>query len=503
MSLYRKYRPKIFADVSGQDHAVTTLEHAVTQEKLAHAYLFAGSRGTGKTSVARILAKAMLTRGVEDATLKRQITEAVDDGSLVDLVEIDAASNRGIDDIRTLVEKIQFSPVVSTAKVYIIDEVHMLTREAFNALLKTLEEPPPYAYFILATTELQKIPPTIQSRCQRFTFKQIGEEDIIRRLQYVADQEKITIERDALRAIARHAQGGLRDALSLLDQLQSLDSVTLADVRQRVGESGAEEVGEVFRALAAADEPALLAVVGRLEQAGIPLDVFVRQLLAEARTRLHAAVDAKEDVRPHGDLLHALLGCLRDLRLSPVPGLVLESALLAVSHGGGPAETPRPRAAVPKAAPSPRREEAPPAPPSTRPTLTEAPKSASAAPRAATPIPPSQSAILVEAPEISMETLRRAWPEIVNAVAPASTKMSLKNGRLLDVRGSTLILAFPSAFHRDKVAQTDSSRKVEEVLEQRFKRAIKLECILEEERRSVASPRADAVDLAEAAADVF
>src|SRR5438874_2090994 len=150
MSLYRQYRPLTFADVAGQDHVVSTLENAVTQGKLAHAYLFAGSRGTGKTSVARILAKTMLTQGIADETLKRQIITGVEEGHLVDLVEIDAASNRGIDDIRSLVEKIQFSPVVSSAKVYIIDEVHMLTREAFNALLKTLEEPPPYAFFILA-----------------------------------------------------------------------------------------------------------------------------------------------------------------------------------------------------------------------------------------------------------------------------------------------------------------------------------------------------------------
>ena len=202
MSLYRAYRPKSFADVTGQEHVVTTLESAAKHGKLAHAYLFAGTRGTGKTTCARILAKTMLTASIADPVLRTHVETAVDEGNLVDCTEIDAASNRGIDDIRDLLGKIQFTPVVASAKVYIIDEVHMLTKEAFNALLKTLEEPPSYAYFILATTELHKIPATIQSRCQRFQFRQIREEDIVRRLQYIADQEHITVERPALRAIA-------------------------------------------------------------------------------------------------------------------------------------------------------------------------------------------------------------------------------------------------------------------------------------------------------------
>ena len=161
-SLYLKYRPRTFVDVVGQDHIVTTLEQSAEQGQLAHAYLFAGTRGTGKTSMARILAKALMTSTIDDETVKKQIIKGIEEGSLVDLIEIDGASNRGIDDVRDLIGKIQFSPVVAVAKVYIIDEVHMLTKEAFNALLKTLEEPPDYAYFILATTEVHKVPVTIQ-----------------------------------------------------------------------------------------------------------------------------------------------------------------------------------------------------------------------------------------------------------------------------------------------------------------------------------------------------
>ena len=290
MSLYRAYRPKSFADVTGQEHVVTTLEQAVQQGKLSHAYLFAGTRGTGKTSIARILAKAMLTKDIEDPKRREQIETAVDDGSLVDCTEIDAASNRGIDDIRSLLEKIQFTPVVASAKVYIIDEVHMLTKEAFNALLKTLEEPPSYAYFILATTELHKIPATIQSRCQRFQFRQIREEDIVRRLQYIADQERITVERPALRAIAHSAHGSLRDAISLLDQLRSLPQVTLQDVQERIGESGHEYVEQLLVSLDAGDASAILETSRIMEERAAPFETVIRMLLSTARERLHAAL---------------------------------------------------------------------------------------------------------------------------------------------------------------------------------------------------------------------
>src|SRR3989338_259292 len=238
MSLYRTYRPKTFAEVVGQEHIVKTLEQAVLQDKVAYAYLFSGPRGTGKTSIARILAKMLLTKDVADEKIQKQILKAVEEDSLVDVLEIDAGSNRGIDDIRDLIEKVQFSPVVASAKIYIIDEVHMLTKEAFNALLKTLEEPPAYAYFTLATTEINKVPATIQSRCQRFPFRHVREEDIIRHLQFIADREKIVIDRAALRAVAHHAQGGMRDAISLLYQVRSIEKIGIEDIQERIGESG-------------------------------------------------------------------------------------------------------------------------------------------------------------------------------------------------------------------------------------------------------------------------
>jgi DNA polymerase III subunit gamma/tau len=330
MSLYRKYRPQSFADVVGQDHIVTTLEQAAAQGKLTHAYLFAGSRGTGKTSVARILAKILMIRTIEDETIQRQILRGVEEGSIVDLLEIDAASNTGVENIRDLIEKIQFSPVVASAKVYIIDEVHMLSKGAFNALLKTLEEPPPYAYFILATTELHKIPQTIQSRCQCFPFRAIREEDITRRLQYIADQERISIDREAVRAIARHGTGALRDAISLLDQLRSLPKITVGDVEERIGAAGHEEVETVLAAIAQGDADAIIAAVERVEEAGVPLDTFLRQILGAVRSAMHEAVGRGEPIDSFLRTLDILLHAMRDVRIAPVPGLILESVLLSL-----------------------------------------------------------------------------------------------------------------------------------------------------------------------------
>ncbi|MSR87163.1 DNA polymerase III subunit gamma/tau [Candidatus Peribacteria bacterium] len=499
MTLYRQYRPKGFADVVGQDHIVTTLENAVLQGKLSHAYLFAGSRGTGKTSVARILAKAMLTQRMTDEKLMQHIGAAVDDGSLVDLVEIDGASNRGIDDIRSLVEKIQFTPVAANAKVYIIDEVHMLTKEAFNALLKTLEEPPAYAYFILATTELQKIPVTIQSRCQRFAFRQVPEEDIIRRLQFVADQEHITVDRTALRAIAHHSDGAVRDAISLLDQLRSLPKIDVEDVKERTGETGQEVVEQIVAALESRDKQELLAIVRRLESAGTSLETAARSLLTEVRRRLHQAIDEKQPITPYTHALTVILEALRDMRIAPVPGLVLESALLSLMEPEETMETKKSRFFSKKAATTPTSVKSP-APEA---AMKATPEPPSAALRASSPEPgPEPEPGIVEAPVVSLSSVRDHWPQIVRDLSPASLKMSIKNSHVHALTGSKLILAFSSAFHRDKVAKTEGARSVEEAIEKIFKRQLQIDCVLKEEGQTPGADK-EMVNLAEAAAEVF
>lgn len=490
MSLYGKYRPKTFADVVAQEHVVGTLENASKQGSLGQAYLFAGPRGTGKTSIARIVAKEMLTRGMTDATLIKQIRTAVDEGTLVDLVEIDAASNRGIDDIRMLVEKIQFSPVAAAAKVYIIDEVHMLTREAFNALLKTLEEPPPYAFFILATTELQKIPATIQSRCQRFAFHQVSDEHITQRLQFIADQEHITIDRPALRAIAHHAQGGLRDAISLLDQLRSLPTVTLADVEQKIGSSTQEDTEHVLAALESNDAQLIVDTVRGMEKKGLSLETFARQLLAEVRRRMHVALESGQPIEHLLALSGHLLSAIRDMRLSPVPGLALETALLTL-HTRGTAAT--------ESTPPPQTKAAAKVEAKTEATAKKVAKVEPIAP-VETPTP---AAARIDAPPLTIDTITSAWNDILVAVTPASVRMSLKNGRVTGVRESTITLSFASAFHRDKVRAIDAARLVEEAMTTILRQAVRIECILEEDAGATVATSQQMVNLVEAAGEVF
>src|SRR5437660_7272152 len=238
-SLYRKWRSQTFGDLVGQEPIIRTLKNALSSGKLAHAYLFTGPRGTGKTSTARLLAKTINCSAPvngEPCNVCEQCRE-ITAGNSFNVIEIDAASNRGIDSIRDLREKVMMPPSTGKYKVYVLDEAHMLTPEAFNALLKTLEEPPPYAIFVLATTDVHKMLPTVLSRCQRFDFKRISTRQIVERLLYVSEQENIKLERSAAELIARTAAGGMRDALSLLDQAIAYagEEISLAQVQAMLG----------------------------------------------------------------------------------------------------------------------------------------------------------------------------------------------------------------------------------------------------------------------------
>jgi len=469
---------------------VTTLEHAVERNQLVHAYLFFGPRGTGKTSVARILAKILLIRGMEDESLQQQIVKSVDLGTMVDLIEIDAASNRGIDDVRELKEKVQFSPNLAAAKVYIIDEVHMMTKEAFNALLKTLEEPPPHAFFILATTELHKVPDTIQSRCQRFPFREVGEEDIIRALQNIADQEHITVDRGALRAIARHVGGGMRDAVSLLDQLSSLGKITEEDVRLRIGESTLEYVENLWEALLAHNRLKALQISASLEENGVSLEVFLRQLLARARQDLHEQIEAKGDLTPATARIDAIFQALRDLRISPVPVVALEVALVSLCSGE-PEDSPHERKKEKHAKkeeeakstqPDPKKEE----------EKIESERSLK-----------GKDATIVAAP-LTMEELTSTWEKIISAIPSASVRMSLKDAVVHGIKDGKIVLAFSSKFHRDKVAEAKALHEVEGVLKEHFTRFVPLECILltSDDAPEIRADKSK-VNMVEAVAEIF
>ena len=289
ISLYRKYRPQNFDNLVGQKHILTTLTNALKRDNLAHAYLFAGPRGTGKTSMARLFAKSInctdLKENFEPCD-KCDFCQEINAGRLIDLIEIDAASNRGIDEIRDLKEKINFAPTRSKWKIYIIDEVHMLTKEAFNALLKTLEEPPSNVFFILATTEIHKIPETIISRCQRFDFRRIADEDVASRLKKIAELENFEVEEGAIDLIVEYAHGGLRDAIGLLEQLAVEGKIELSKASDLLGLSDRKLLDDFVQVCFERNIPRGLALVTDIFNQGLDVKNFLHEVLGHLRKKM-------------------------------------------------------------------------------------------------------------------------------------------------------------------------------------------------------------------------
>ena len=361
VALYRRWRPESFADLVGQEHISRTLSRAVTSGQTSHAYLFTGPRGTGKTSTAKILARAL--NCAEGPTLTPcgvcDSCRSISDGSSMDVFEIDAASNRGIDEIRDLRESVKFAPTEGHYKIYIIDEVHMLTTEAFNALLKTLEEPPERVIFILATTEPHKVPATIQSRCQRYDFHRITVTEIRDRLLYVCKESDIAAEEDALGIIAAQADGGMRDALSILDQCMALAEGTLTAerVQEALGLVGRAWIRRMAGEIAARDAAALIAQLSELLQSGRELKQVLAELAQYFRRlmiagvggavsaaelcagdaeelRMDAAQFTKEEIM---SILRRLNETMQELRTSPQPRIAVETLLIGLCHTEGAA----------------------------------------------------------------------------------------------------------------------------------------------------------------------
>ena len=515
-ALYLKYRPRTFDEVVGQETITRTLRNALRQGRIRHAYLFTGSRGTGKTTTARLLAKAVncLAPEEERPCNACAICTAINDGRLLDLIEIDAASNRGIDEIRDIREKVGFRPNEARYKVYVLDEAHMLTEPAFNALLKTLEEPPPHAIFTLVTTDPHKIPATITSRCQRFDFKRISIQAIAERLALIAREEGLTAEPAALDLIARHSTGALRDAISLLDQLMGYgDEIALDQVQMVLGAAGGEAAGQLVSLLARGDTGGGLALIDRVVGDGVDPRQFGREVveylrglllikegagarLLDATAEQAAEMESLAAQISSRQLLEALRlfnGAVTDLRsgLQTLPHLPLEMALVESTlrastgpdKGSMTAASPlRPaQPAVKSVEIGQAQADAPPArpqPKSAGRTVAESAPSASGvdgtpAERTVVPVsaPPEQppgATFYQTGPgpaagsELTLEQVQRRWQEIINAVQALNRTTAAvlrSNCQPVDVAADQILVTVPSAILRDKLE--NPQRKVE------------------------------------------
>jgi DNA polymerase-3 subunit gamma/tau len=341
-ALYRKWRSQTFDDVIGQEHVSETLRRQVQSGRLSHAYLFVGTRGTGKTSCARILAKAIncLEPVGGNPCNKCAACVGIDNGSILDVQELDAASNNGVDNVRLLREEAVFSPVDVKKRVYIIDEVHMLSTPAFNALLKILEEPPEHLVFILATTEIHKVPATILSRCQRYAFKRILPERIRERLQYVSEKEGIDLTDDASALLARLADGSLRDALSLLDQCASGETVDVDRVVSAIGLAGSDETAAILSACAGGDAPGALLILDRLYNDGKVMTSVLESLLSLIRDILLSALmpkggSALQSGSFNENVIKELAGSLSAARLLRMSDIIREAQTDIAKGSGG------------------------------------------------------------------------------------------------------------------------------------------------------------------------
>lgn len=431
-ALYRKYRSRNLDEVVGQEHVTSTLKNALKTDRISHAYLLTGPKGVGKTSIARILAHEV--NGLPYSTNQH-----------LDIIEIDAASNRRIDEVRDIRDKVRIAPTSAKYKVYIIDEVHMLTKEAFNALLKTLEEPPEHAIFILATTEVHKLPETIISRTQRYNLKPIAQKTVEKQLQDIANKEKVTISPEAIELIARHSQGGLRDAISMLDQLSSkADNIALHDVEHMLGVAPDNAIEELYGILGSGDPRALLGNLHNLEEQGIQAPQIAHQLSEFLHEKLiNGAADRTGSLK----LLEALIY----VPASADPFKALELCLLDYLFYLSPAEivnTTRPA----------------PAPTKTTQTRPEEPVI----------VPPTTK--LKSNQEIVDDD---QWQSILQAVKQThNTLYSVIRMAHPHIEDGNLVLTFSFPFHQKRMDEPKNKQIIEDVIQKTTGRKISIVCIV-------------------------
>jgi DNA polymerase-3 subunit gamma/tau len=520
---YRKWRPQNLSDVVGQDHVTQTLRHAVAGSRLAHAYLFCGPRGTGKTSTGRILAKAIncLNPQQGEPCNSCALCKAINEASAPDIIEIDAASNRGIDEIRDLREKVNYAPNIARYKVYIIDEVHMITKEASNAFLKTLEEPPPHAIFILATTEPHKVLATIMSRCQRFDFHRLSQTSVISKLELICEKEGIKIAPEALRLIAKVSTGSLRDSENLLEQLVTYygHEIELNQVQEMLGISGDMRIRELARHIVNKDITAGLKTINSVAGDGLDLRQFNRELVDYLRELLLVKSGSEEVIDVTSDDLkeikelatgagldYLLIAVKRfgeiDLRLDNYSSLPLELALVdcvLTTGGKQPVKTnqidPQEQAAattrpakttrsVPEAKLKAKSEIRPLAKPEAKAEEKTEAKSAAPAKSTETPAEPLEDG---KTPDVQSSTemteIKERWKDFVNAMRGEGSKGNLdaflrSSCEPMSIENNTLTLGFYHKFHKEYIEDPKYRHLVEKKLHEVFGRSYLVRCVL-------------------------
>ena len=505
-ALYRKYRPKEWDEVLGQDHIVTTLKNAIAADRVAHAYLFAGSRGTGKTTLARLLAKAVNCTNPDPT--KRPCNEcehckAVNDNRFMDLIEIDAASNTSVDDVRDLRDKINFSPSQGKYKIYIIDEVHMLSTASFNALLKTLEEPAPHAIFVLATTEIHKIPATVLSRCQRHEFRRVPVGEIVTNLKMIVKAENLQADDDALIQIARQSAGGMRDAISLLDQLSSTgDKITLALAQTVLGTATSQTVLDTITSIMDHDPAHGLETIHKALDAGADPRSLARQIVEYLRglmliqmgnaNQVEATADVKKQMQAHAKsfstsdvlrMMKSFNNAATDLRGGWQPSLSLELALAEVLDA--PNESIPTPAAPRQSKPQPfdRAQDKPATvlrtesqPQAESIALSGGLSEALAEPKTAV----EAKSHPIEKSAVSAGDVIKAWKHMSAALPKAQANLSalMNSVRMIDVQGKTLILGLASDVLVSKIDKPDQIEAIQKLIKDEFGADVSVRCVV-------------------------
>ena len=494
LALYRKWRPKAWEEVIGQPHVIETLHNALKAGRYTHAYLFAGPRGTGKTSTARLVAYTVNCENT-DTTLRPcgecNNCKAFKQGGFMDLIEIDAASNTSVEDVRDLRDKINFSPNQGDYKVYIIDEVHMLSTAAFNALLKTLEEPPPHAIFVLATTEPHKIPATVLSRCQRHEFRRIPILEIKSQLEVIVDKEGIQADEDALDLIARQATGSMRDAISLLDQLASTgDKITLERSQDVLGTATNLAVIDLIEALIDKKAAAGLELIHVTLDSGSDARQFARQIVDYLRTLLlinmgdKAQIDELEEVKAamtrHAKKLddrNELLRIMRlfnqaafEIRSTWHPSMPLEMAFIESMESPSVQVAPIPEPSVPSITE-----------PAPRPIVKSEKK------------PPIPEVALSEQDKKSTQDLNTVWKQVMEQVRGNNPKARglLNSTKACYIKGNQVVLCFASEIVKSKMEKEDNIESVQVVLQQLLQREVTIRCEVDTTQLNTIPPEVD------------